>query len=210
MYRIFIQRICEVKAPFDICVETNNDWTHFTHLHRTTIADYRLLFKNNQREVFLYRAKWFAHLPFHDTYIIFRNYEPVQHGYRNIYFNIRSGLVTYLDARVERKGDSTLFIGDYIFVLPSYWRYLSWLFLIIFKLRMRRVMDEDNEWIYGLMTRKTAMDNPVCAPVVPAKYDLYDDLFADDVFATADVRMSDYSLETFDGRGRFKIKHERL
>ncbi len=205
-YKIYVQRTCELEAPFDICEESSNDWTHFTHLHRKAIVGYRLLNKKGLREVFLYKARVLYPLPFYDHYVIFRNYEPQQNGYKNVYLNVRTGQLNYLSGYVIQKGKSSLLMADYLFNMSWYWRFFPGFFLWVFRRRMRSVMDEDNQWIYERMKQKEPYSNKACAPVVPEEYDLFKDLFKDDIFKHADIRMDDYSKETFDGKGRFKIK----
>lgn len=198
MYKIRVNRTCELRVPHALCVENQNDFTHFTHLHRKVILEYRLLFKLDKREIFLYKARRLYPLPFYDTYIVFREYIPAEEGYHNVYLNVRSGLVHYLQARTVCCGETSSVIGEYVFSLPSYWRFFPRLFYWVFKRRMHEVMEEDNIWFRSRMSSHGEINSQACAPVIPESYDLLNDLLGKGVLPTADIEFEDHVMERFE------------
>ena len=45
-----------------------------------------------------------------------------------------------------------------------------------------------------------------CTPVVPETYDVLDDFFKKGAWESADVHLEDRVSETFDGKGRLRLK----
>jgi hypothetical protein len=143
------------------------------------------LFKQGRREVFLYKARRLYPLPFHDTYVVFRDVDLEIHGYRNIYLNVKTGAIHQLKGVVVQDGDAVSVIGEFMFSMPSYWR------LRIFKWRMRRLMAEDNVLIRERV-ELGGSSSPACAPAIPESYDLFLDTYKE--FA-ADTRfLEDFSV----------------
>ena len=197
----------ELKAPYQIVFDTAQDWTHFGHLHRKSIATHPLLFKNNDRQIFLYKARRLYPLPFFDYYFVIREDRPS--GYRNVYVNAKTGHIHSCDCTVESQGEKTLVVGDHLFSLPSYWGLLTKLFprlfLWIYKKRMDQIMDEDLEWIQERMTTEyPSVDT--CAPAIPDSYDILDQFFENETSRTADARFEYTVSENFDGKGRLRLK----
>jgi hypothetical protein len=188
LYRIFIRRDCEVKAPYSLCLENINDYTHFTHLHRKAILEYRLLYKLGNREIFLYKARRLYPFPFYDTYVVFREYVKADGGYSTLYLNVRSGAVHHLKGWVVDHGETCSIMGDFVFTLPSFWRLFPKLFFWVFKRRMKAIFDEDCQWFKGRMAEDASPDSPGCAPYVPETYDLFLDLFKNDTVPAADIK----------------------
>lgn len=209
MYKIFFRRTLELKAPIHVVASVNRDWTHFSHLHRRTIVSHRLLYKNGQRTIFLYKARRLYPLPFCDDYVVFREDTP-DGGYRNVYIHAKSGCIHSLEAKLESRNGGTVVVADHLFSLPSYCRLFPKLFVRIFmwvfKGRMNRIVDEDNQWIYELMKTEASTANDECAPVVPETYDVLEDFFKMDPSESADAHLEDRISETFDGRGRLRLK----
>ena len=172
---IAIKRICEVNAPLDIFAEAGNDWTHFAHLHRKSHLEFRLLYKNGVREIFYYRARTIYPLPFFTPFIVFREYHPEQRGYRQVYLDLKSGRVHYLNGKNEQHGENVLGTGEFWFQVSWYWKYFPGLFAWLFKKRMRSVMNEDNVMIRERISLK-GMDNANCAPALPERFDFFEDM----------------------------------
>lgn len=210
MFKILVKRTTLTKAPQDIVYDVNQDWTHFSHLHRKVIVKHHLLFKSGDRQVFLYKARRLYPLPFYDDYIVFREDRPAQRGFRHVYVNAKSGGVHTLDAKLKSEGDWTWVEAEHFFSLPSYWHFLPKFFLRIFlwiyRWRMDKVFDEDNEWIYELMTKKNLPSTNVCAPVVPENYDVLDKYFEKKASELADAQFEYRVSESFDGKGRLRLK----
>jgi len=194
---ISCKRVWEAKAPFELCVEIANDWTHFVHLHRKSHKSYRLLYRAPGREIFHYQARILYPFPLFTDYIVMRNEVPERHGHEQIYLHVKSGRVTFQRSTTMRDGDKTQVIGEYIFDVPSYWRPFSGIFFWIFKYRMRKVMWEDNEQIVERM-RSGIRDNPTCAPSVPTTFDLFEDLKLR--IPKADVHYEDHVYEDLTAR----------
>lgn len=207
MFKILVKRIDEYKNPFDIVFESNQDWTHFTHLHRKTHVRYRLLYKNGNRQIFLYKGRRLYPLPFYDDYIVFREDRPSQHGFRNVYIHAKSGHVHTLDVTLKSQGKGTLIVADNLFSLPSYWRFLPKFFLRIFlwvyTSRMDRVMEEDLDLINDRVKqgRMPTIDDS-CAPTIPEVYDILDDFFKKDASEMADAHFQYHVVEGLNGNGR--------
>ena len=197
-YKIYIKRTVAIEAPFDLVVESTYDWTHFVHLHRKTIVEYRLLYKRGNREIFLYKGRWLYPFPFYDYYVVFREYHPEQYGYRNVYLNVKTGLAHYLLARTDREGETPLMVSDYLFTLPRHWRFFPRLFFWVFKQRMAWIMKEDNNWLYERMAQGNPETNEACGPVVPEIYDTFDDLFKEEKLKEADAHFEYRVTENFD------------
>ena len=189
MFKIHIRRNLRVRTSLKILNYINNDWTHFPHLHRKTIADHRLLYKEGKREIFYYKSRCLYPLPIFEHYLVFRDY-PTDHSYRNIYINIRTGQAHLLNSAVYSEGEVMLNVSDYLFSVPSYWRLFPKLFLWVFKKRMRRVLDEDNEWNMELNKAENLVDNSTCAPAVPESFDPFDHLFKDKKLMAAESHVS--------------------
>ena len=198
MFRIYIKRTCEIRASYELCLESQMDWTHFAHLHRKSHAAYRLLYKRDRREIFLYKARRLYPLPWYDHYIVFRDNDASGTKFWSAYHNVKSGHTHYQSGNVECHGETTSLIGEFVFALPSYWRRFPEFFLWIFKRRMRGLMDEDCAWIGERMRVGAAASSPGCAPVVPERYDLYEDLFGNGELPPADIKFENYVYEGFE------------
>ena len=206
MFKIRINRqmlaknVVSQQRIFDALCENQVDWTHFLYLHRKSTLEYRLIFKRDHREIFVYKARLLYPFPFHDTYIVFRENIPGQHGYRNIYYNLKNGRIHYLNAYTTQKDETAILAGDFLFCLPSYWRFIPKLFFWFFKRRMNGLMDEDSEMIVERIRRQKA-DSPTCAPQIPEQYDLFDALFQEGILPDAHVTfddVNDYPLQGVD------------
>ncbi len=211
MYKILVRRIVKIKAPYQLVFDTAQDWTHFSHLHHKVIMSHPLLYKNTERQIFLYKARRLYPLPFFDHYVIFR--EDLPDGYRNVYVNAKSGHAHTVDCKVEAHGEETWVIGDHLFSLPSYWgllpKLLPKIFLWIYRRRMDEILDEDLEWIYE---RMIAEDLPLvdsCAPEIPKNYDIMDEFFKTDTLRVPDARFEYHLSEAFDGKGRIHLRNRR-
>jgi hypothetical protein len=187
-YKISIDKTFYFRVPYALCLENQCDFTHFSHLHRKVILDYQLLYKNDKRAIFLYKARRLYPLPFYDTYIVFR--EMIDNGYHQIYLNVKSGAVHYLKGTAADHGDCSSQKGEFIFCVPWFWSFFPNLFFWIFKKRITKVVDEDYEWFAGRMNSKQE-DCPTCAPVVPDKFDLFEELFKNGVMPKADIHFEE-------------------
>ncbi len=192
-FRIHIKRELEFTLPYKLGREVHDDWTHFAHLHRKSILEYRLLYKRGQREIFLYKGRRLYPLPFYDTYIVFRNYDGS--GYRNVYLNAKTGQMHFLAGQAIPKGDNTVTIGEYVFEMPRYWRFFPKLFFNLFLKRAHKLLEEDNQWQAERIALGTeeGKDSP-CAPVVPEFYDLFDDFFGNGKMPESDVSFQEASF----------------
>lgn len=190
-FKISVERSYFFKVPFAMCLENQKDFTHFTHLHRKAILDYRLIYKRGERAIFLYKARRLYPFPFYDTYIVFREF--VDNGYYQIYLNTKTGAVHYLRGISKEHGELSSQKGEFVFSLPMYWKLCPSLFFWIFKKRMSRVVKEDVEWFEERM--KFNINSKACAPVVPENYDLFEDLFKDGVLPKSDVHFVEDSKE---------------
>lgn len=212
MFKILVSRTVEAKAPFKLYYDLNQDWTHFSHLHRKAIVSHRLLFKDDKREIFLYKARRLYPFPFYDDYIVFREDVPSQNGYRNVYVNTKSGHVHTVEVKLESQGDRTLMVGDHLFSLPSYWRFLPKFFLRIFlwvyRWRMDQILDEDHGLIYESMKMGCPPTDDSCAPVIPETYDVLDVFFKKEATEVADAYFQYRVVENFDGKGRLRLKEK--
>lgn len=171
---IGIKHECEITAPYDVVLDITYDWTHFLYLHRRSHAEFKLLFKSDKREVFFYKAKILPPFPFYKYYVVFRDYQPERGGYRQIYYDLKTGGINYLDAYTVKNEKTCSSIGEYVFEVPGYWRLFPGLFARLMKARHHRVVEEDNE----LVRERLKVDNkesPACAPVVHSKFDLFED-----------------------------------
>src|SRR5579883_1850728 len=200
LYKIHVSRSLRVppvadaakrRTMLEIIVDNANDWTHFTHIHHKHIVRYDLLFKRGSREIFLYKSRRLHPLPFFDYFVVFRDYRPQQLGYRNVYYHIRTGSMNFLDSTVHENADGSIeLIGDFVFTLPSYWRFAPRLFLAVFKRRMRGLIDEDNVLINERI-RMGGFETAPCKPEVPDTYDLFEAFFGDAGLPEADVHLRD-------------------
>ena len=134
-------------------------------------------------------------LPFLKNYLVFRNYEKEQGRYRNLYHDLKSGLNTYLDAKVVDNGKSVSMVSDYVYELPDYWRPIKKIFFFIFKNRMRVLAAEDNKLFLERM-KNGFWENPTFAPKVPEEFDLFEECFPDDLMK-GDPEFIDHSIENF-------------
>jgi hypothetical protein len=200
VFKIGIKRICRIKAPYDIVAHAANDWSHFMHLHHKSIANFQLLFKSGDRNIFLYKARILYPFPFFNYFLIFREDNPKEESYRNIYLDLKSGAKHYLIATVSKDGEYACTVGEYVFTQPEYWRYFHGLFFKLFKWRMRRLMAEDNIWLKERMA-VGCFDNPQCAPVIPTAFDLCEDIFREGL-PKADIHYEDMATEDFGGPER--------
>lgn len=191
MFRIAVRHGLIVKKPANrdlalkILAENQNDWTHFTYIHRKHILDYHLVYKTGNREIFLYKARVLYPFPFYNMYLVFRDYVPEQNSYRNIYLDLKTKRVNYLDGYIREQGEDIFAGGNFVFELPGYWKYFSWLFPRVFQKRMMSVIEEDNEHIRERIQMK-GFENESCAPKI-TEYDLFKDLFRDGKMPKADV-----------------------
>jgi hypothetical protein len=144
---VAIKRVCELKAPLDLCAENANDWSHFAHVHRKSHVGFQLIQKSENKEVFLYKARLLYPLPFFITYLAIREYLPEQIGYRQVYINLKNGQKSYLSSSVVQNKETVSIIGDYRFYVSGIWKLCPRLLFWIFRMRMKKVMDEDNEVI---------------------------------------------------------------
>ncbi len=209
MYKIRVSRTVEFRAPFDFVADSVEDWTHFSHLHRKSISGLTMLSKQGRRSVFLYKARRLYPLPIYDYYVVFREDRPEQHGFRNVYINSKTLAAHSLDVRTEKHGDLAVAVGEHLFSLPSYWSILPKIFmqafLVLYKWRMDKILDEDFEWIYERMIKEGAAGPSQCAPAVPLNFDLLEQFF-EKAPVTPDISFQYRVVENFDGKGRLKIK----
>ncbi len=181
------------KQLLDIIADGANDWTHFTHVHSKTIIRYELLYKQGSREIFLYQGRRIYPLPWFDHFIVFRDYQPEQNGYRNVYYHVKSGTMNFLDSYTREKPDGGIeLVGKFVFTMPFYWRFFPKLFLYVFNKRMRKLIDEDNVIINERM-RMQGFETPGCKPTIPERYDLFEAMFSGEM-PKADVSYSDKQI----------------
>lgn len=199
MFTVSVKRTCELRAPYAFCLESQTDWTHFTHLHRRSHAGYRLLYKKDRRTMFLYKARCVHPLPWYNHFLVVRDDDPSGTAYRNIYVDVVSGATHYLYAHAVCNGETTSLIGEYVFSLPDYWRWFPRIFFWLFKRRMRTVMEEDNQWIGERMVLGDVTEGAACAPLIPESFDVFRDTVpSDGTLPTAERHFEDYAIETFD------------
>jgi hypothetical protein len=175
---IKFRRISEMKVPFDVFAEANNDWTHFTHLHRKSHAEFRLLYKSGRRQIFLYKTRLFPPLPFCESFIVMREEMPEQAGYRNVYLHVRTGRVNYLDGSTVQGKETVEGIGEFWFEVGWPWTWLPGVFAALFRRRMRQVLEEDNVLMRERI-KLGAFSSERCAPPQPKEYDFYVDMMKD-------------------------------
>lgn len=171
---IEFKRICAVNAPIGLVADANVDWSHFMHLHRKSHVEFRLIFKEGRREVFLYKARLIYPLPFYTTFIAFREYLPEQRGYHQFYLNVRTGRVHHLNSSTVQEGEQSATVGVFRFEASRLWKWFPWLFKWLFRYRMRKVNLEDVGWIDGRI-EAGGFNNPACAPTVPERFNLIDE-----------------------------------
>jgi hypothetical protein len=189
---IRIKRTCEGPGPFHLAAEAGNDWTHFAHVHRRSHMVFKLLHKSGNREIFYYKARTLYPFPFYTPYIAFREYAPEQNGYKQIYYDLRSGRVHYVSASHAMKGSNVQTIGEHWFDLPEYWRFFPKLFMLLFKIRMKRVMQEDSEMLREEVEAGIE-GSDACLQSSLAEFSLFDEMtgagFPKAAFAYEDYRV---------------------
>lgn len=209
MYKILVSRTIDFCAPFQFVVDSVEDWTHFSHLHRKAIAGLYLLSKSGNNSVFLYKARRLYPFPFYDYYIVFREDRPLDHGFRNVYVNTKTGATHTLDVKTYKRGEEATVVGDHLFSLPAYWRWLPKIcmnfFLKVYQWRMDAVLDEDFEWIFERMKNPDNSVTSHCAPAVPHDYNIVESVFEKKLSDSADAVFKYKIIETFDGRGRLNV-----
>ena len=171
---IKIRRSCEANAPFNLFLDAGNDWTHFVHLHRKSHAEYRLICKTGNKEVFFYKSYLLYPLPFYSKYLAVREYIPEQFSYRQVYYDLKNGHVHYLDSRNIQKENTVIGIADFWFSVSPLWRFFPNLFFWIFKRRMNCLMREDNEMIKDRIQNGGATA-AACAPAIQDAFGFYDE-----------------------------------
>ncbi len=213
MYKILVSRTVEFKAPFQFVVDSIEDWAHFGHLHRKSIAGLSLLSKSDERTIFLYKARRLYPLPVYDYYIVFREEMPSQYGFRNVYINAKTGASHTLEVKAEWQVDRAIVVGDHLFSLPSYWRWLPKfflrLFLQVYHWRMDKILDEDFEWIYERMTMEGPPASGSCAPAIPESYDVLENSFKKKSSEVADAIFQYRIVENFDGKCRLRFAEKK-
>jgi hypothetical protein len=172
---VSFKRICEYDAPLNVIAESASDWTHFTHLHRRSHLEFRLLSKSGKRETFLYKARIIYPLPFYWNYLVFREYLPDQCGYHQCYLNIRTGKVHYLNHRAVTVSGRSRIEGTFRFEIAGFWRLIPGVFRFLFTRRMHRVMLEDDSWVADRL-KNGVFENPSCSPKTPEQFDLMTEL----------------------------------
>lgn len=201
--RIYVSRELQVppiadpekrRIALEVIADNANDWSHFTHIHGKHIVRYDLLFKRGSREIFLYKGRRLYPLPWFDYFIVFRDYQPKQMGYRNVYYHVKSGAMNFLNSYTRAKDDGGIeLVGEFVFTLPFYWKFFPGLFLFVFKKRMRGLIDEDNTLINERIRMK-GFDTPPCRPKIPDSYDLYEEFLGSGKLPLADISLLDRSL----------------
>lgn len=168
---ISIRRTVESDAPLDLTVQIMNDWSHFKHLHRKSHREFRLLHKEGNREIFLYKARYLFPLPFGKSFIVFREYTPETKGWRQFYYDIKSGRVNYnFTGVIEREDGSVVTYGNCLIPVSPLWRLFPRLFVWLFKVRVDAVADEDEDMMRERINLG-GFDNRACAPPDEASYD---------------------------------------
>ena len=171
---IKIRRSCEANAPFDFFLDAGNDWTHFVHLHRKSHAECRLIAKTGDREVFFYKSYLFYPLPFFSKYLVVRQYMPEHFSYRQVYYDLSSGRVHYLDSTNIKKENTVIGIADFWFSLSPFWRLFPFLFFWLFERRMNHLMKEDNTMIRERM-KNGGVSATACMPPVQDAFQFYEE-----------------------------------
>src|ERR1700722_3040245 len=176
---INIKRIHDAKVPFDVYIEAGNDWTHFKHLHRKSHAEFKLLFKSETREIFIYKSRLLHPLPFFNTFIVFREMTAATASYRQVYYDIKTGRTHYMRGVNEQLADGVVRgTGEFWFDVPDYWRFFPGLYFWLFKRRMRSVAREDNVRMRERI-REGIFNRAACAPPVPELFDFLEALMKD-------------------------------
>jgi hypothetical protein len=175
--RIGITFTYQVDVPRAFIVDAATDWTHFMFVHHKYFVQYQLLLRQGRREVFLYKTRFLYPLPFYDTYLAAREYEPSGEGYRTVYYHVRSGRVTYHEAKGTVHEGVSAFYGSYVIELAGFWRLWPALFRFLFFRRMRKIQEEDREWLHE-RARAAGSLGPGCGPEVPPAFDFFGELFA--------------------------------
>ena len=209
MVKIFVRRIFDFKAPYELLRETQDDWTHFIHLHKKSHGGFRLLYKKGNREIFLYKAWKLTPFPFFpDIYVVFRDYLPAKNGYRNVYLNVKTGQTHYLHGYLEDNAPYATTVGEFLYTLPSFFKFFPNLFFRFLKLRGKRVLEEDNVWMVERMAQESPVNSAACAPEVPETYDLFDDLFKDGKFPEPDIRLEERLTIDLESRAK-KLREKK-
>lgn len=211
-FKVSIKRVFDFKAPYRIVLENQEDWTHFIHLHRKSHAEFRLLFKRGNREIFLYKARLFFGFPFFSkTYIVFRDNMPEKACYRNVYLDVGTGQVHYLNGKVVSKGETTETEGEFIFSASPFWRFFPKLYFWLFQWRGSRLLEEDNWWMAERMAAAKTTYDDFCAPEVPELYDLFDDLYGEKDLPKGDIHFEETDFFDLEERARLiKAKHAKV
>ncbi len=191
---IKITRVCETNAPFDIFENATNDWTHFMHLHHKSHADFRLLYKQGNREIFFYKSWVIYPLPFYTRYIVLREYIPEQCGYKQVYFDVANGRTHYLNGIITEGNGTVKSTGEFWFSVPWIWKFFPRLFFLFFKTRMRRVMREDNSMIMERIPLD-GIENQKCAPVIPENFNFYEEFTRKKVPPPAQFEFTDHVFQ---------------
>jgi hypothetical protein len=177
---ITVKRICEIDAPLDMVADSAADWTHFTHIHRKSHKQFRLLSKDGPREIFLYEARMLYPLPFFRTFIAFREYKPEQKGYVQYYLHPKTGVVHYLTTKTISEEGVTKVIGEFSFEVSRFWKFFPRLFIRLLSFRMREVKEEDDEWIETRL-EEGVFENKSCLPEIPERFNLMDEFLRDGI-----------------------------
>ena len=163
-----------MKCPFYIVAEGAMDWSHFTFIHGKSHRIFKVFKQTSDRLVIFYKARIMYPFPFYNNYVIVRKNLPDQFGYEQIYYDIKSAKTHYLKAVTINNGETSSIIGDFLFDVSPVWKVVPGLFFKIFKLRMRRVMNEDNIYMRERLLNGQK-SNPACEFKIPDEYDFLDD-----------------------------------
>lgn len=166
-----LRRVTEVKCPLQIVAEGATDWTHFTFIHRKSHKVFKLIKKDGLDSVFFYKARVLYPFPVYKSYIVVRRELPEQWGYEQVYHDLASGKTHFLKAITVQNLETCSIVGDFEFDVASFWRLFPRIFFFIFKMRMRRVMAEDN--IYMKERVRSGVSTQInCEIEVPQSYSL--------------------------------------
>ena len=169
-----LRRITEVRCPFQIVAEGAVDWTHFSYIHRKSHRVFKLIKKDGFESVFYYKARMLYPFPIYKNYILVRRELPTQWGYEQVYYDLSTGKTHFLKAVTVENGETNSIVGDFEFDVSTIWMRFPKLFFFIFKLRMRRVMNEDNMYMKERMHLGVSKQVN-CEIKVPETYSLFAD-----------------------------------
>lgn len=169
-----IHRTTEMKCPFSIVAEGAVDWTHFTYIHSRSHKVFKLIQKTADRSVIFYKARVLYPFPLYNNYIVVRKELAADFGYEQVYYDTNSGKTHYLKAVTVNNGATTSIEADFIFDVNPLWKLFPQLFFFVFKLRMRRVMNEDNIYMRERVRLGTPTHNN-CEVTVPENFSLLDE-----------------------------------